>query len=84
MGSSTRLLMNPVEEWGYDEGYVRTAGALREFKVSNEDAERGVKLVADNLGLSKMGRHLAKLLASGRGSPIFGKVLENVPTTLIK
>ena len=45
--------MNHVEEWDYDEGYVRKAGALRESKLSNEDAERGVKLTEDYLGLSK-------------------------------
>ena len=45
--------MNHVMEWDYDEGYVRTARVLKEFKVSNEAAEWSVKLVADYLGLSK-------------------------------
>ena len=42
-------MFNPIEEWDYDEGYSISE---QEFKVSNEDTERGVKLVADYLGLS--------------------------------
>ena len=45
--------MNSVKEWDYYEGYVKTARVLKEFKVSSEDAERGVPLVAHYPGLSK-------------------------------
>ena len=48
-----KFLSKPVEEWKDDPSYQQGATILNSFMVTNEGAERAVKLVADFLGLSK-------------------------------
>ena len=49
----TKFLQKPVEDWKDDPSYQQGATILNSFMVTNEGAERAVKLVADFLGLSK-------------------------------
>ena len=53
MGLSKEFLPLPVNKWKEDTGYRAGAAILKEFKVTNDGAERAVKLVAEFLGLSK-------------------------------
>ena len=47
----TKFLQKPVEDWKDDPFYQQGTTILNSFRVTNEGAERAVKLVADFLGL---------------------------------
>ena len=49
----TKFLQKPVEDWKDDPSYQQGATILNSFMLTNEGAERAVKLVAGFLGLSK-------------------------------
>ena len=53
LGFDTTFLSSPVDTWEEDEGYRVAHEVLKSFKVSNEAAEQGVKLVADYLKLAQ-------------------------------
>lgn len=53
LGFDATFLSSPVDTWEEDEGYRVAHEVLKSFKVSNEAAEQGVKLVADYLKLAQ-------------------------------
>ena len=54
MGFSSNFLQSPPEDWPENVEYKNATGVLRHLKVTNEGAERSVKLVADFLHLTKI------------------------------
>ena len=53
LGFSSDFLGSPPDEWELNRGYEEASAQIAHFKVTNEDAERSVKLCADFLGVSK-------------------------------
>ena len=53
LGFSSEFLESSPQQWASNEEYMKAGKVLRHFKVTNEDAERSVKLCADFLGASK-------------------------------
>ena len=65
LGFENDFLNLPPEDWTENQGYREAEVVLRHMKVTNESAERSVKLCADFLGLSKKRRSVSKQSASG-------------------
>ncbi len=57
LGFSTDFLELSPNQWQSNEDFVNAGEALRHFKVTNEDAERSVKLCADFLETAKKEKH---------------------------
>ena len=53
LGISPEFLSFSVQQWSDNEIYNEAKKILRHFKVTNESAERSVKLSAEFLGLAK-------------------------------
>lgn len=55
---STEFINSPPQEWSQNVAYQKASEVFRYFKVTNEDAERSVKLCADFLGVAKKEEYL--------------------------
>jgi hypothetical protein len=53
LGVASSFLNSSPKDWPENAEYMKTAAVLAHFKVTNEDAERSVKLCADFLGTAK-------------------------------
>ena len=53
LGISGDFLHLPIKDWHQNCDYKKATAFLRHMKVTNESAERSVKLCADFLGLAK-------------------------------
>ena len=47
LGLSSAFLSKPVEEWPHDKSYCIARNVVKQTKVVNDTAERGVKLMED-------------------------------------